>query len=178
MKNYGHKFLLLSLLSGSGVYQASADPVQVNITGKVIASPCTLDTANSTLSVDLGDIQATALGTAGTYGGSEKFFNLVLNNCPATTSKVTATFSGTPYDADNNFFANSGTATGVGIKIKTFAEPYTGTTVRPTSSTWTVAVNAATKSATLAFATKAYTATGNATPGSINSVMQVAFTYQ
>ncbi|MBC3378343.1 type 1 fimbrial protein [Serratia fonticola] len=178
MKDYRYKLLLFFLLLSSGVYKASGDPVQVNITGKVIASPCTLDTVNSTLSVDLGDIQASALSTAGTYGGPEKFFNLILNNCPATTSKVTATFSGTPYDADNNLFANAGSATGVGIKIKTRAEPYTGTTVRPNQSTWAVPINAATRSATFAFATSAYTATGNVTPGTISSVMQVAFTYQ
>lgn len=57
---------LAGLYLGAAVNIAEAEPVNINITGKVVASPCTVDTTQSQLNVNLGDnIQATALGQPG-----------------------------------------------------------------------------------------------------------------
>ncbi|VXD06033.1 conserved exported hypothetical protein [Enterobacterales bacterium 8AC] len=177
MKKNRHRTILLLML-GSTLHPVAADPVQVNITGKVIASPCSLDTANSDLAIDLGNIKVASMKVPGTYGGTERLFNLVLKNCPSNTSRVVATFSGVADEDDATLFANTGSAKGVGIKVKTRDEPYSATTVRPDQSTWVLPVESATKSANLAFASRVYTTTGNVTTGTISAVMQVTFTYQ
>ena len=165
------------LLAGS-IHASIAAPVQVNITGNVIASPCTVDTANSNLDVTLGDIPATELATAGSYGGTAQTFTIALKDCPASTTKTVATISGTPYASDTNLFANTGTAAGVGVKIKPNAAAWTDTSVNPNQSTWVQNVNATTHAVSYVFDARSYTSVGSINPGTIVSAMQVAFTYQ
>lgn len=177
MNNIRMTMLSLAIITAVG-HQACADPLQINITGNVIASPCTVDTANTDLTVNLGDIQASDLAAAGSYGGTAQTFTLSLKDCPATTTKVTATFSGQPYANDNTLFASTGTANGVGVKIKPDSAPWTDTTVNPNMSAWLLPVSAATHTASFVFAARVFTSVGNVSPGTIISAMQVSFTYQ
>ena len=180
MKTMYKQSAIALLILAAGYNTAIADPVSINITGNVIASPCTVDTAGSTLNVDLGNIPLTDFATAGSYGGTAKAFTVALKDCPASTTKVTAAFSGTAYSGDANLFANStgtGRATNLGVKIKPSGVAWTTTTVKP-GGTMQANVAASTHTASFAFDTRAYSATGNVTPGTISSTMQIDFTYQ
>lgn len=75
--NIHKRFIHLAL---AGLYLAAtiniagANPVNINITGKVVASPCTVDTTKSQLNVNLGDdIQATATAQLVTSQHSKSF---------------------------------------------------------------------------------------------------------
>ncbi|MBL5902944.1 fimbrial protein [Serratia fonticola] len=179
MKENNKKTLLALLVLSAGFYHTTATAVDVNITGTVVASPCTVDTANSNLSVNLGDnIAASDLATAGSYGGVEKTFTISLKDCPASTTKAVATFSGSAYSGEASMFASTGTATGVGVKIKQAAAAWTDTTVNPSQGTWTQTVSSTAHTASFPFSARPYTSVGSVPPGTIVSVMQVAFTYQ
>lgn len=148
----------------------------VNITGTVTATPCTVDTTKSDLSVDIGSFDASSLSAAGATGG-QKLFNLVLKDCPSTTSIVKATFTGTVYKDDNTAYANTGTATNLGLQVKLYTDPWASITTSPGGSTQ-VNVNATDHTATFAMATRPYTKTGGVTPGTINTPVTVTFSYQ
>ncbi|MGL4430250.1 MAG: fimbrial protein [Silvania sp.] len=159
------------------IHYVSAAPLQINVTGNVTASPCSVDIANSTLNIDLGDTPATDLATAGAFG-QDKQFTLALKDCPASTTKATATFSGTATAGDANGFANTGTAVNVAIKIKPAAAAWSDNSVNPNQSSWQQNVNATSHTVKYDFAVRPYTVSGNVSPGTIASTMQVAFTYQ
>ena len=174
MKKQTQRTLLALIILGAGVNQVVAAPTQVNITGVVVASPCAVDTTNSDLNVNLGtNIQATSLATAGNTSTAVPF-KLVVKDCPTTTTKVTASFSGTADSAAGGRYATTsgaGMATNVAVEVAQDVSPYTlqnpGTTmdmtVVGTSATFLLRANAYAK--------------GVVTPGNIASVMSVDFTY-
>lgn len=172
------KTIISALFISSGIQCVNSAPLLVNITGNVIASPCNVDTANTNLNVILGDIPATDMASAGVYGGTEQAFTVALKDCPASTTKSLATFSGTPYTGNNMLFANTGTATGLGVKIIPASAAWSDTSVNPGQGTWLQTINATTHTVSYPFKARAFTSTGNVTPGTIISTMQIDFTYQ
>ena len=159
----------------------ASDPVTINVTGKVVAAPCTLDTANSTLDIDLGTQQSTTLAAAGATLGT-KAFNIALKDCPAGTTSVTATFTGTddPSAAPGNGFKNAGTATNITIQLKNansgaWTDPYY--TIK-NGTAWNQAVNTSTNTVVYNLAARAYTPTGSVAPGTVSASIVVDFTYQ
>ncbi|WP_146198231.1 fimbrial protein [Enterobacter sp. CGMCC 5087] len=101
--------LMAGFLSG-GIHAAD---VTINITGQVIAAACTTG-VGSTYNIDLGqEISAATLNSAGaasTYVSQD----IVLSDCPAGTTSVTATFDGTKDSGNDTMYAN---ATGVRIPL-------------------------------------------------------------
>ncbi|CAI2100105.1 S-fimbrial adhesin protein SfaS precursor [Serratia fonticola] len=174
MKKQTQRTLLALLVLGAGVNQVVAAPTQVNITGVVVASPCTVDTTNSDLNVNLGtNIQATSLSTAGNTSTPVPF-KLVVKDCPTTTSKVTASFSGTTDAAAGGRYATTsgtGMAGNVAVEVKQDAAP---NALQNPGSTMDMTVVG--NSATFALRASAY-AKGAVTPGNIAAVMSVDFTY-
>lgn len=164
-------FLCFSFLSVSSVAEV------INITGTVSASPCTIDTVGSTLSADLGDTPATTLTV--TQGTRQKNLSIILKDCPISTTKVTAKFSGTPYSDDpTKGYANEGTSKGVGVQIRLQSDPtWDSTSVGPGGSS-TVNVNSSDHRAIFNLIGRAYTTTGNVMPGTIQSSITVTFNYQ
>ncbi|RKQ38617.1 fimbrial protein [Enterobacter sp. R1(2018)] len=149
----------------------------INITGTVSASPCTVDTVRSTLSADLDDTPATTLTV--TQGTRQKNLSVILKDCPVSTTKVTARFSGTPYPDDpTKGYANEGTSKQLGVQIRLQSDQvWDSTSVGPGGSS-TVNVNTADHSATFNLLARAYTKTGNVMPGTIKSSITVSFDYQ
>lgn len=149
----------------------SASDVTVNFTGTVIAAPCTLSSA-STMSVDLGEVTALTLATKG-YGSTYKFFTISFTNCPASTTKVLATFSGTADGTNSSYYANSGTAKNVALDVT-----ISGTSTAPSNgSTLTATVDSSAKTASFPFAARMIS-TGTATVGTFNTQMLATITYQ
>lgn len=147
---------------------AYAADATITINGKVVAKPCTVSTVSTT--IDLGDLYTFNLLSAGA-SSAWKSVTLSLTNCPVGTSKVTATFSGTA-DSSQNYYANQGTARSIALQLA----DSNGVNL-PNSSTRTVAVNDVSKAANFVLQVRAITPGGNVTQGSIQSLINVTYTY-
>lgn len=154
---------------------AFADPVSITITGRVTAAACT--TGNSaTYSVVMPDVTAATLNPAASFATAWKTFDVVLSNCPAGTSTVTATFDGTPDAADANKYANAtgaGYATNVSVQVQNRSGAIGD---KGKNSTMTVNVDAS-KNATFDLQARPFSTAGSATVGNISTVVLMNFTY-
>jgi minor fimbrial subunit len=151
----------------------AGDPVTLNITGNVVASPCIVNGGTGNIDVDLGDIQASTLSAAAS-SSAEKAFDIKLTACPTGTSSVTTTFSGTSDTvAGTDYYKNTGTAGNVAVAL---IQASSGS-LKGNGSTITQTVQAD-RTVTLSMKAKAYSSAGGATPGTIVSVVTATFTYQ
>jgi minor fimbrial subunit len=174
MKN--SKLALLSLaimgLAISSTSIKAADPVTLNITGNIVASPCQISSDSITKSIDLGqNIQASALQTGGSSTAWVPFdINLV--SCPAGTAKAIMTMHGTA-DSSNpaDQYANTGTAANIAVQLQSQAADQLGDGKSITGNVVSSAV-------TYKLQARAYTQNGTVTPGSIISVITATFVYQ
>lgn len=109
-----------SFLSILGTSAQAADNVTINVTGKVVASPCTINPADVVKTIDVGDAIPAKEGTGAMAAAQD--ISITLTKCPSGTSSVTATFSGTPATTLPDFiYANSstsGAAPNVGIVLQ------------------------------------------------------------
>lgn len=166
----------LCVSSGLAQYALADAPVTLNITGNVVASPCEVSADSQNITIDLGggqDLQTADLNVAGSSSAWVPV-SVSLENCPAGTSSVTATFHGTPDAADTeSLYSNTGTATNVAVQLEgKSGEPYgNGKT-----STITIA-DATDGKPTWDLQTRAFSTTGNVTPGTISSVITMDFNY-
>lgn len=161
--------LMTIIFSLSG---AASDNVDVNITGRVVASPCIFNGGNSNLNIDLGNIQATNMATPGSASDPVSF-NLLFTRCPSGTRSVTASFAGTPDPvAGADYYMNSGIATNVAIAMKEAGSgALKGTGTRITQNI------AADRTATMAMEAWVKSVTGGATPGTIRAVVVLTLQY-
>lgn len=170
MKNIFKITALTVALISSGYNVSYADPININITGNVVASPCVVNNSVSDLNVDLGKtIQAATLEVAGS-GTTPVPFNLALTSCPAGTANVKVTFTGTADTTQTTMYKNTGTATPLAVELSS------GSTILGNNGTLTQTVQTD-KTVTYALSARAVTAAGSVTPGSINAVVQANFTY-
>lgn len=152
---------------------AMAAPLNINITGNVVASPCTVNNGNNDLNVDLGTtIQASTLVTAGS-STPPKGFSLSLTGCPVGTNNVTVTFTGTAAAApQTSMYSNTGTATplAVELSITDFGTILSNnvSVTRPVQAGGIV---------TFPLSARAVTSTGSVAPGTIIALVQANFTY-
>jgi minor fimbrial subunit len=158
--------LALFVMSGN----ASAADSTINITGTVVASPCTIEAVKN---VDLGDIDATKLATTGTSSAYVSF-SVNLTDCPATTTSATATFSGTASNTD--YYANSGTAKNVEVELVT---SYSSANMGNGKS-MNVSIDSATHASSFNLKTHVKNdGKGSAvTPGSVSTAIQMAVAYK
>lgn len=177
MKSYNRvvKNTVLCMAAIGMSYSAlAADNAKLNITGTIKASPCTVVAdSGGNINVDLGsDIQATSLSAK--TGSTWKPVVMHLKDCPPSTSSVTAAFSGTQADEETGLYKNTGDAGKVQIELQDAVLNQRvgngGTMVTPVVS--------ATSDATFNLRARAYSSTGDVTPGSVIGTVQVAFTYQ
>ncbi|STD10677.1 fimbrial protein [Cronobacter sakazakii] len=150
------------------------DPVTMNISGKVTASPCTVDGDSINKTIDLGNGQPIQTSTLYEAGSATPWitFHINLKDCPTGTTKATITFAGTP-DEDNpdDMYKNSGTATNVAVQLQG-----TGGDKFGNGKYWTGVVDKETYTYNLK--TRAFTQNGQVSPGTINAVVTASFTYQ
>ena len=156
---------------GTSATCLAGDPVTLNITGNIVASPCQIDPDSVVKNIHLGDnLQASDLATSGKESAQIEV-HVKLINCPAGTSFVTATFHGTPASTLPDWlYENVGTAQNVAVGLQA-------------NSTWGLG-DGHTYDITITpgvdpdfkFYAFAYSL-GNATPGTINSVVTLSFAY-
>lgn len=166
MKRTHPGWLLAVILTTTSLTLQAAD-VTITVNGKVVAKPCTVSTPRAT--VELGDLHTLSLVSA---GASSKWYTVVLNlsNCPAGTSRVTASFSGT---ADRTgYYRNQGTAGNIQLEL----QDDSGHTLN-TGTTKSVQVDNASQSARFPLQVRALSVNGGATQGTIQTVINVTYTY-
>lgn len=156
----------------------NADPVQINVTGKVIAASCTVSPGLAGgQTVDLGTLGRTSLQHPGD-AGDWRSFSLNLSNCPPGTSSSTVTFTGVPDSDDASLFANTepalSSAQNVAVQMAKDSER---NVVLSNASTFTVAVDSS-HNATFPLAARLFTPVGGVQAGAVASSVLVNFTYQ
>ena len=170
--NFKIATLMGCILAALCTQSAMAADSSLNISGNVVASPCTVDAASKNLSINLGDVQASTLAAAN-VGSPWVDGTINLTNCPSTTSQVTATFTGT---ADTNAaFAYKNTGAGssqasIHIMNKDLSADLKN------GATLTQAVTSG--AAALPFKARMYTSKGGVTPGVVSAAISVNFTYK
>lgn len=164
-----YSFIFLSPCSLAGTTSGTVsgtDSGAFTISANVAAEPCTIDSSSSIQ--DLGDLYAINITGKGTY----KNFSLVLSNCGAGTTGVTATFTGTADTlAPAWYYQNTGTATGIGIELASAG----GNSGLGNGSTMTVSVDSSRK-ATFNLSTR-INREGTPTPGTVQAIINITYTY-
>lgn len=146
----------------------------INLSGTVVAAACTVDAGSKEQTVTFK--QARAVDYPNIGDSSEwQDFALTLSSCPASTTQVTATFSGDADGDDPTKFANTqGDATGMALQIMNRAHSAEFSPL----GTLSVSVDNVSRSATFPFSARLYTPTGHVTAGDFKTVVQFSFTYQ
>lgn len=168
-------FLVIALCAFDA---ACADIVAISVNGRLIASPCRVNSSQSNFLVQLGNTPAATL--ANKYSATpEVYFKIVLDQCPESTNSVIASFSGQTYPQDANYgYANNGTSQFVGVLLKLTDEPDHFVSNTRSGKSVNLKVDKSTNSVVFNFSTRLWTDTGNVTPGTINSAVTISFTYQ
>lgn len=147
---------------------------EINLSGTVVAAACTVDTNTKAQTVTFQQARAIDYQTVGKTSEWQDF-QLTLSGCPASTTQVTASFSGDADTVDPTKFANSlGDATGMAMQIMTrdhLAE------IQPLGEL-SVGVNNVQHSVIFPLSARMYTPTGVVTAGEFKTVVQFSFTYQ
>ncbi|CAI1803167.1 putative fimbrial protein SthD [Serratia fonticola] len=159
------------LIFVAGMMSGTVQATDLNITGKVVASPCAVDTTSVSQDVNFGQVRLTEMRAAGN-ASDWKPFEVKLINCPSATTSVTVTFSGMPA-SDATLYANTGTAPNAAVQV---AQEINKSLIQGNGSTMTVPVDAQ-RSATYALAGRLIV-TDDTGAGTFSSVVQMAFTYQ
>lgn len=166
-----HKILCLLLILMANTESAVAESARVDFNGTVTAIPCVVDGQES-VDVDLGDIEATVLDR--TIVSPWVNFQIKLSHCPAITT-VTATVSGAANSVIPALYKNFGTATNTAVQL---GDRDTSALISPTAPSTTTSVNPD-RTAIFNLSARAYSVVVQGTlPGTINTVLQVNFTYQ
>jgi minor fimbrial subunit len=162
--------LLLALLPA--LLCGAAGATDINLSGVVVASPCTVDADTVSKLVEFDQIHSRNLVTAGS-GGEWQDFQLLLTACPAGTQEATVTFSGVEDGDDVTAFENSGTAGNVALRLADSTH-----SVNYSNGSSVTANVAADRTATFPLAARIFTPLGSVSGGSFASAVNVDFTYQ
>lgn len=173
--DWPHICSLPILFLGAVTMAYAADPVAINVTGDIVASPCEVssDSITKTIALDGGKgIQAKDLAAAGAT--TEWItFDINLENCPAGITSATIMFSGTPDDANpDDMYVNTGTAENAAVQLQ-------GTEGQKFGNGKTFTYTPITNNAiALHLQSRIYTQNGGVTPGTISAVVTADMTYQ
>lgn len=174
MKGMFKATALCLALGGMGFTGSALANVTLNINGTVKASPCQVVTdGKGNIDVKLNGgkaIEAASMANPLSHTDFEAF-SLTLKDCPTATSKVTATFSGTPADESVDMYKNAGDADSIQIELTDKSE-----TLKLGSGA-TMEVPVVADVATFDLKARAFSLKGGVKPGSINTAVQVAFVY-
>lgn len=151
---------------------AMANESAVDVSANIVATPCTIASGSSEQNVDLGEVWTSQLAKPND-ATDWKTFSVSLINCPASTTQVTATMSGTPDITSDDYYLNTGDSKNVAIDI---AEA-TGDQNLSNGKTLTLPVDS-NHSATFKMKGRMITPTGKATSGSVTGLMQLTFAFR
>lgn len=168
--------LLLAALSSTA--NAVGEQTVVKVTANVVASPCLV--LSPDITIPLGNIEASTLESANTYTAwtdvkSEAMIKLA--SCPTGTTEVLMTFTGTP-DPNGGVgsFLNADTGTGAATNVSVQLKPSGSTDPIKNNEVMDIPIESG--AALIPLSARLYSKSGGVTPGSVSSVINVAFTYK
>lgn len=165
--NNMRSILLAGVLLINGILSAHASDVTITVNGRVVARPCVVSTTSAT--VDLGNLFTFNYREA---GSASVWYPVTMNltDCPAGTSRVTATFTGTT--DSTGYYKNQGEATNLQLEL----QDTNGNTLN-NGETKDVLVDDSTLSTNFPLQVRALSVNGNAKQGSIQAVINITYTY-
>lgn len=187
MKVFSGIFILLSALLTLpvvGYAYNTEDSVQVDVTGSIKVSPCTVIWPASTY--NLGLYLVADLNRYGAGGNTQSRPVLIhFINCPLGTRQVTVNFSGVPV-SDSGYesllFANNLTGTDatqdVGLQLFYSSAMEGIKPIGPGDENKSVALTVSDNQAELKFYARMYTMHGQATAGKFSSTVTMNVSYQ
>nr|WP_314265921.1 fimbrial protein [uncultured Moellerella sp.] len=162
--------LVIFLLSTSLVVYAE-DNLTLNFSGNIKAATCNIS-GGSNIDIDLKQLPINIFNNINT-GSEWKMFNIELNNCSNFINQVKLTFTGTADSADiDSLYKNVGTAKNIALQLQSAD----GRAVLGNQKILQVPINGQ-SSISIPLRTRAFSAGGNATPGSISSNITATITY-
>lgn len=163
-----NRFFWLAAILLFTISTAKGVDVTITVNGRVVAKSCTIGTVST--NVALGNLTTFSLVGAGAVS-SWHTVNLSLTNCPIGTSRVTAKFTGTS-DSTGNYFKNAGSAGNIALQLA----DSNGNNIQNGGSL-TNTVNDSSVSTNFALQVRAISPAGSATQGTIQSTIDVTYTW-
>lgn len=170
------KMAVWALVLGAATGQTvQAETLQ--ITGRLVPAACTLETIPMVTFDDIGTAELSQVGK----GSAPKDITLQLTHCPAATTQVKATLSGTADDNNPQLFKNAvgtGFASGLGIEVTDLDH---GSVIIADQGSSTVAVNNSVptnRTATFTLRSRLVSSKLPVTAGKVQASVTVGFTYQ
>ncbi|MDQ1884173.1 fimbrial protein [Aeromonas salmonicida] len=169
MKKLMSMFVMLASFGSASIY-ADEQGAQIKFSGKVAVAPCSVET--DSVLIDFGEF----LTNSWDNSAKGKFIptKIKLVNCPPYTNKVTALFTGEPDPQSPNYYKNKGSAKNVQIELKEKGQAGEGLE----SGKKLTADVKPDHTALFDLESRVNSEGKNATPGTIEGVVQVSFTYQ
>ncbi|WP_434641122.1 fimbrial protein [Klebsiella sp. I138] len=163
--------IILFIISVFSIGRVFAYDAKIDFSGAVAATPCVVDGDNS-VDVNLGNVLTSTLDT--TIVSPLVAFNFKLKSCPVSINMATAVFIGTVSQYAAGLWKNDGSASNISVQI---ANADTGLMVTAIAPNVTVNVQSD-RSATFNLLARMYATDRTSVPGTVNTVLQVSFTYQ
>ncbi|MGK0599232.1 fimbrial protein [Yokenella regensburgei] len=163
--------LAMFFISGS---LFAGDPLTLNVKGKIVAAPCQISSDSVEKTVLLTEAQGVRASAMYTPGSATDWvaFDFNIERCPAGTVQATMLFSGAADSAGpDDLYQNSGNAGNIAIQLQTIA----GQPLGNGKSLTGVIINDGYRYHLRA---RAYSQEGRVTPGTVNAVVTVTFTWQ
>lgn len=161
----------------SPVSQKTVDGGTLNFEGSVITAACSLSMGSAVQNINMGQVRATSLATAGTTLATGKVFSINLEDCDNSAFKnVAVTFSGTQDADDVGGLAtgiNGGSSSAQNLSIRIFDEKGELVKLNEASN----ATNLRKGGNTLSFSAKYHTEKGGVTAGDASAVATYTLTY-
>ncbi|MDN0124307.1 type 1 fimbrial major subunit FimA [Yersinia aleksiciae] len=159
----------LSLVSASAFAEEIVNGGTVHFKGEVVNAACAVDAGSLEQTVQLGQVRAAKLATAGSTS-SAVGFNIQLDDCDSSvSSKASVAFTGTTIDSTETTVlalqgSAAGSATNVGVQIL----DSTGTPLALNGATFGAAATLNDGTNSIPFQARYYS-TGSATAGTANA---------
>ncbi|WP_035891522.1 fimbrial protein [Siccibacter colletis] len=168
--------IILSLMSSCLFYSSISNAVDstMTFTASVVASPCTVSSESITKTIALDDGNGLQTKDLQSAGATSKWvdFNISLTDCPAGTSRVTATFNGTEDSDDPAYYKNSGTAKNIAVQLDSKG----GALILSNGKSYIVDIT--TGATEIPLSARTITTNGGVTPGTVQTVVTANLTYQ
>ena len=149
----------------------SASIVTLNFKGNIKAATCNIS-GGSNIDIDLKRMPVDLFNQPQS-GSDWKEFNIDMNNCSSYVNQIVLTFSGTT-DTNNidSLYKNMGTAQNIAVQLES------GDGMTPLGNQKVLRVPLASQnSISIPLRTRAYSAIGNASPGTVSANITATITY-
>ncbi|HFD6682397.1 TPA: fimbrial protein [Providencia alcalifaciens] len=162
-------FLANSLFISVGAFSAST--VTLNFKGNIKAATCNISGGNN-IDIDLKRMPVDLFNQPQS-GSDWKMFNIDMNNCSSYVNQIVLTFSGTADTNNiNDLYKNTGTAKNIAVQL----ESGDGTTPLGNQKVLRVPLGGK-NSLSIPLRTRAFSALGNASTGSVSANITATITY-